>query len=176
MQKKLWNYPLTLSRIFCTSSIVFISLLSSSTQLETIIDTRTVKLCLTIIVFPVLHCSIVCNTYRPHTTLKNVKNMKSVSRATQSGGKIADFCLPMFWKKLLILWRTHFRSQNNWVWNFWSWTIEHKRQLATSTASIADNWFYETTKKTKKNALYRQEFDSFSTGPNSSLGRACGSN
>ena len=49
--------------------------------------------------------------------------------------------------------RTHFRSQNNQVWNFWSWTIEHKRQLATSTASIADNWFYETTEKTKKKAL-----------------------
>ena len=42
--------------------------------------------------------------------------------------------------------RTHFRSRNNCVCNFWSWTIEHKRQLASSTTGIADNWFYETMK------------------------------
>ena len=42
--------------------------------------------------------------------------------------------------------RTHFRSRNNWVCNFWSWTIEHKRQWASSMAGIADNWFYETMK------------------------------
>ena len=44
--------------------------------------------------------------------------------------------------------RTHFRSRNNWVCNFWSWTIEHKLQLATSTAGITDNWFYETKTQT----------------------------
>ena len=28
--------------------------------------------------------------------------------------------------------RTHFRSQNNWVWNFWSWTIGQNVQLAST--------------------------------------------
>ena len=31
--------------------------------------------------------------------------------------------------------RTHFRSRNNWVCNFWSWTIEYNVQL-----SITYNW------------------------------------